>query len=110
MAFDDYLSVANEKLQTQKNWRDNHLRPQVEFMRPGLSVFRTEDRFDADWAQDISARVGFKLAVAEVPKRRHTKVQIPLTLSEQALENAAEFCRKHYQDDFAEFGYTLEHG
>lgn len=108
LEFADYLATAHEKLQVQRNWRDNHLRPQVEFMHPALEVMKNEDRFDAKWAKVVAKKAGFELQVKTVNRRRHTKVTIPLSFDASHLDQAQEFCMTHYAEDFTAFDYKMD--
>ena len=80
--------------------RDNHIRPQVEFVSKRLEVFAFEDGLEAPLAKAC------EYLGLEAPPLRHEKrgTKVKLEATAQTLANIADF----YQDDFSEFGYSVD--
>lgn len=99
-----WLDRLDRRLRADPYLLDNHLRPQVDFFRPGMEIYRQEDRFDAGWAQKLDARFDLGFSVFEVERRRNTQVHAaPLTAEE--AERLKTFCHDRFAEDYAFFGY-----
>lgn len=79
---------------------DNHLRPQVAFHVPGAQVFRQEDRFDAEWAENMNRMLVHPLRFR--PMTRLASKTRDLQLSADAVARI----EAHYAADIAQFGYA----
>lgn len=85
---------------------DNHIRPQVDFLLPGLTVYRFEDGIDRIQA-DVARRLGVPL-LGDVPT---PKTQRGHGTSDRAFDRLPEPVREdvigYYIADYAVFGYPL---
>ncbi len=83
--------------------RDNHIRPQVEFISKHVEVFNFEDGLEAPVA------AACKQLELEVPEVGHEKKGTTGTL--EASGETLEMINTFYRDDFYEFGYgALDYG
>ena len=80
--------------------RDNHIRPQVQFLSKRLEIFRFEDGLQAPL--DAACRY-LDLNASMI---RHEKRGSAGRL--QASPQAIEAIRTFYKDDFSEFGYDVD--
>ena len=84
---------------------DNHLRPQVEFMVPGVSVFRLEDGL-GEIARRVSDRLPTPLGA--VPRVLDRSEHAGVASSEVQLTDSLERrLRTFYARDYEEFGYAV---
>ena len=53
--FDDWVRVVFRRFRKNPSMLDNHIRPQAEFVTPGMRLFRLEDGLDAvfDWIDTL---------------------------------------------------------
>ncbi|MFN3546110.1 MAG: sulfotransferase family 2 domain-containing protein [Mesorhizobium sp.] len=101
LSFSGWLSYALARRAIDPWYRDNHFRPQHEFILPGMEILRFEDGVDA-CLRRIAERLGTPAPTASI--REKPSPETPLTLSSAALARI----RTTYARDFAEFGYGVE--
>lgn len=95
----DSWAVANfERFREYKYTRDNHIRPQVEFVTRKTEVFRFEDGLEAPIAAAASR---LEVAMPEVPHDKRGSTAKP-----KASASTIELIARFYADDFREFGYS----
>ncbi|WP_187969872.1 sulfotransferase family 2 domain-containing protein [Aquibium microcysteis] len=98
LSFSGWLSYALSRRGLDPWYRDNHFRPQHEFVLPGMEIMRFEDGVDA-----CLRRIGDRLGTPPpaTPIREKPSPRVPLILTERALGRI----REAYARDFADFGY-----
>lgn len=99
-----WLQRKKKQLAIDPYHLDNHLRPQVDFLRPEMDVFKQEDGFDDKWARRINKEYDLGFTIFEVPKRRNT-LSRATTLNTDEVELLMKFCREIYSGDYKVFGY-----
>lgn len=93
-----WITRTLDRYQKDQYVRHNHVRPQVEFVVPGLQVFRFEDGLEACW-REIERLCEVQPSASLASEKRFPKS--PLTISRATLERVARF----YAEDFERFGY-----
>ncbi|RMC37479.1 sulfotransferase family 2 domain-containing protein [Paracoccus alkanivorans] len=106
--FKDWLSYISSEYSKDNYIRDNHLRPQAEFMRDGIEFIKTDAHLSEDWAKSISLEHGLDFKYFSVDKKRNTTSKKNFALDDEDLDMAIEFCQKIYKKDFEAFGYKIE--
>lgn len=104
--FPDWLERARRRYARDTSTFDNHLRPQVDFHHPKLTVHKQEDGFGEGWAQALSEVNGLGFTVFSVARQNDSKGRRE-TFSSAYVDMAVAFCKKAYPDDFEVFGYPL---
>lgn len=104
----EWLETSERNLTSNPGYRDNHLRPQMDFYHPALEIHRSEEQFNRGWARGVSERLGVEFPQLEVRRRRNTKQTKPIAISMPDLNDAVAFCERYYADDFTFFNYTME--
>ncbi len=96
--FDEWVHKIFADYTSDEFIHDNHIRPQTEFILPGIEVFRFETGI-----RNIINRVALDLDLEPPKEDVHQRMSPPLdiTASEETLERIEEF----YADDFETFGY-----
>ena len=101
LSFSGWLSYALARRSVDSWYRDNHFRPQHEFILPGMEIMRFEDGVDT-CLRRIAERLGTPAPTVSI--REKPSPETPLTLSSVSLARI----RNTYARDFAEFGYGVE--
>jgi len=98
LSFSGWLSYALSRRALDPWYRDNHFRPQHEFVLPGMETMRFEDGVDS-----CLRRIGERLGTPApaTPIREKPSPDVPLVLTARALARIGET----YARDFADFGY-----
>lgn len=101
LSFAGWLSYALSRRAIDPWYRDNHFRPQHEFVLPGMEILRFEDGVDA-----CLRRIGDRLGTPApaTPIREKPSAPVPLVLTPRALSRITET----YARDFADFGYGAD--
>lgn len=100
----DWLMHAIKRYGEFDYTRDNHIRPQVEFLAPHVERFRLEDGLDKPIEAAFRA-LGLP-PPAKVPHRRKGSEAKP-----QITAEALDCIRQFYRDDFDQLGYdSAAHG
>ena len=97
--FDGWLNIAMDECPKNPYIMDNHFRPQVDFIRPGVEVFRLEDGLDIPLAA-AAAQLGLTLGVRASHVNK-SKTKTPVYWTAETRARAAAF----YREDFDRFGY-----
>lgn len=97
--FDSWLNIAMNTCPKDPYIMDNHFRPQVDFIRPGVEVFKLEDGLDQPLAA-AAAQLGLTLETREAHANK-SKTKTPVYWTAQTRARAIEF----YREDFDCFGY-----
>ncbi len=99
LGFDQWLNISLGRAKNTPGFRDNHFRPQVDYLWPGSQVFRYEDGLALP-LRALSALTGLDLVSGLSVKNPSPSLQIaPSAQSRAALQTA-------YRRDFEEFGYS----
>jgi len=101
LTFSGWLNYAFARERLNPWYRDNHFRPQTDFVYPGAEVFRFEDGVD-----QVLKAVAERLECAVPEKGIHEKKskRIPVNLTARHLERIAA----HYKADLDQFGYGMD--
>lgn len=101
LSFSGWLSYALARRALDPWYRDNHFRPQHEFILPGMEVMRFEDGVDAGLR-----RIGERLGTPPpaTPIREKPSSPVPLVLTAGVLARI----KASYARDFADFGYGAD--
>ncbi len=102
-----WLAKLGGALDANSCFLDNHFRPQVEFYRPPMAVFRQEDRYNAAWARAPDAEQSLGFTVFETGRKLDTQARAR-PLSDAEAGAVAAFCEARYAGDFEVFGYRME--
>lgn len=97
---EDWAEACFERFGEFKFTRDNHIRPQVEFISDYLEVYRFESGLEAP-LRDAVSRLG--LVLDKIPHAKRGSYG-RLQVSERAIELIADF----YSKDFELLGYDRE--
>lgn len=98
--FDLWLSLALARSAKDPAYRDNHFRPQTDFLLPQTRVFRYEDGLAAP-LDAVSALTGLNLTAHLT--LRNPSPEPPFTPSRRSLDRLAAA----YAGDYRSFGYTV---
>jgi hypothetical protein len=101
LSFSGWLSYALSRRALDPWYRDNHFRPQHEFILPGMETMRFEDGIDACLSR-IAKKLGAPLPT--MPIHEKLSPPRPLVLTAAALARI----KTTYARDFADFGYSVE--
>lgn len=101
LSFSGWLSYALSRRALDSWYRDNHFRPQHEFILPGMEIMRFEDGVDT-CLRRIGERLGTPAPATSI--REKPSPDVPLVLSPRALARITAT----YARDFAEFGYGAD--
>jgi hypothetical protein len=103
--FDDWLQDALRARASDPFHLDNHLRPQHEFVGPGVEVLRFEDGLDEALMARLSRACGRPLALHPLPRRADASLvrRADVVPGRAALDRLAEV----YAEDYSRFGYAL---
>jgi hypothetical protein len=83
---------------------DNHLRPQADFLVPGVKVYRIEDGMDSILA-DLNASYGLDLQ-KEAPRVREGTTKSGVSSHDVAISPSLEArVKEFYRQDYEQFGY-----
>lgn len=96
--FDTWLARALSRSAKDPSYRDNHFRPQTDFLLPQAQVFRYEDGLSAP-LDALSALTGLDLTARLA--LRNPSPEPPFTPSDRSLDRLATA----YRRDFETFGY-----
>ncbi len=96
-SFEDFVFANFQRFEQYKYTRDNHIRPQREFLAKGVELFRFEDGLEAP-IKAAADRLG--LPMPEIPHAKKGSAGKVVT-TERALELVASF----YERDFRRLGY-----
>ncbi|GHF08216.1 hypothetical protein GCM10016455_31570 [Aliiroseovarius zhejiangensis] len=97
--FDDWLNKAIDNYHKNPYLMDNHFRPQVDFIRPDVEVFKLENGLEHPLAA-AAEHLGLDLQGASIHVNR-SKAKEPVRWTGKTRARATEF----YRDDFEKFGY-----
>lgn len=100
--FDAWLSVSLSMAGRRPEYRENHFRPQVEYLCFGAEVHRMEDGLAR-----IPARLSAVTCLAEMPEipaRNVTRKDRSVRMSKRSLSRILD----RYAEDFERFGYTRD--
>lgn len=100
ISFDAWWMQCRNELKKCPHYLQNHLRPQVEFLYPGINVFRFEDGIYRQICHILKA-LGLESPAAEIHARPGQKISVEV--SKLTLESIREYYRK----DFCQFGYSI---
>jgi len=103
----DWVRKLRNRLSANPYFLDNHFRPQVDFYRPPMEVFRQEDRFSEDWAKTLSDSQGLEFTTFATHSARNTQPKAR-PLSPEEAQAVITFCVQYYRQDFLAFGYKVE--
>ena len=78
---------------------DNHIRPQGEFLIPGMDVMKLEDGMDA-----IFARISEALGIDKMPVAAHANKSTEMNLT--VSRNSKDLVRDFYKSDLEYFNYS----
>lgn len=95
---DAWASVNFERFEEYPYTRDNHIRPQREFVTRKTQIFRFEDGLEAPIA---AAAERLEVGMPEVPHAKRGSSGKP-----RASERTIELIARFYAADFQEFGYS----
>ncbi|WBL31701.1 sulfotransferase family 2 domain-containing protein [Sinirhodobacter sp. HNIBRBA609] len=102
LGFDHWLQYSLFRRSLDKGYRDNHFRPQSEFIVPGCEIFRYEEGLERPLAR-IKEMTGHDLSsglsVRNISPRRDV-VPSPASLARIA---------RAYSSDFDAFGYSMDY-
>ena len=101
LSFSGWLSYALARRAVDPWYRDNHFRPQHEFILPGMEIMRFEAGVDA-CLRRIAERLGTPAPTASIREKPSPDTQLILTGAALAR------IRQTYARDFAAFGYGVE--
>jgi hypothetical protein len=101
LSFSGWLRYALARRALNPYYRDNHFRPQHEFVLPGAQVFRFEDGVDACIAE-LAARFG--TPVPSAPIREKPSPKRTFAFAPRDLERI----ERVYASDFTRFGYGMD--
>lgn len=101
MSFTTWLSYALIRRAIDPWYRDNHFRPQHEFILPGMEIMRFEDGVDV-----CLNRIAEKLGTPSPSSVIHEKTSsaLPVTLTMSTLDTIW----RSYSRDFSDFGYSYD--
>lgn len=101
-----WIKKIRNVLVRNPSFLDNHFRPQVDFYRPPMHIFRQEDKFSERWASNFSVDndLSFHTFTTTV-KRDTSSKERPLSRSEASA--VIRFCLEYYRADFHTFGYKV---
>lgn len=92
------------KFATDSYTYDNHLRPQADFLVPGVKVYHIEDGMDSILA-DLNASYGLELQ-EEAPRIREGTTKAGISSRDVAISPALEGrVKQFYRRDYEQFGY-----
>lgn len=99
--FSFWFRHAMARRSINPSYRDNHFRPQHEFLLPGVEIFRFEDGIDA-----CLNRIAHRLGVPPAHDRIHEKRSAPqpVTLTKADIARIASF----HARDFEQFDYPAD--
>lgn len=100
--FDTWLARALSRSAKDPSYRDNHFRPQTDFLLPRAQLFRYEEGLSAPLAA-LSALTGLDLTAHLA--LRNPSPEPPFTPSDRSLDRLATA----YRRDFETFGYPRPH-
>ena len=103
--FDEWLHDALLKRASDPFHLDNHLRPQHEFVGPGVEVLRFEDGLDEGLMARLSRACGRDLVLQPLPRRADASL---VRRAEVVPGRAAlDLLARVYAEDYRRFGYPL---
>lgn len=99
--FDRWVERIFSEYPADQFVHDNHIRPQTEFILPGIEVFRFEEGI-----RNIIGRVAARLDIEPPKEDVHQRKSPPIEISatERTLQRIEEF----YASDFEAFGYARD--
>lgn len=101
MSFPVWLRYSFARANADPGYRDNHFRPQAEFLCFDCEIFRMEDGLDRV-AEAFREHAGVA-AVTSIPRRNASpKRRVDVGAAERAM------IRQRYASDFERFGYDPE--
>lgn len=103
--FDEWLHDVLLKRASGPFHLDNHLRPQHEFVGPGVEVLRFEDGLDEGLMARLSRACGRDLVLQPLPRRADASL---VRRAEVVPGRAAlDLLARVYAEDYRRFGYPL---
>lgn len=100
--FSGWLAYAFTRYRLNAWYRDNHFRPQSEFVYPDSQIFRFEDGVD-DAMSAVSQRLNVPVPEAGIHEKKSKR--IPVALTDRHLKRIAD----QYRTDLDQFGYGMDH-
>ncbi len=106
MDIEQWVRNIRNALVRNPDYLDNHFRPQLDFFRPPMQIFKQETNFSEQWARSLSENhnLGFT-KFSTVVQRDTSKNERPLTLRE--AHAVVKFCQEYYRKDFDYFDYKI---
>ncbi|WND03198.1 sulfotransferase family 2 domain-containing protein [Temperatibacter marinus] len=108
ISFEEFLKKTLEDYNKNPYLYDNHIRPQTEFAKKGVTVFKQENQFDEKWAERLETLIGIEFKTKEVVKTQNSPdFHKKLTLGDvdPAVVKAVN---DFYHLDFKNFNYDPE--
>lgn len=96
-----WIETAFERYKTFPFTRDNHIRPQVQFVAPDVTVFKFEDGLEKPLSAAFD-ELGLPFDGEMAHERKGSSG--PISVSKSTIELIQTF----YSDDFNTFGYDLD--
>ena len=101
VSFSGWLSYALARRAIDSWYRDNHFRPQHEFILPGMEIMRFEDGVDT-CLRRVAERLETPAPITSI--REKPSPDTPMTLTSPVLARIEQA----YARDFADFGYGAD--
>lgn len=101
LGFDRWLKFSLARYRLDPDYRDNHFRPQVEFLPFDCKPFRYEDGLDRPLAY-LESVTGAQLVSRLEPRNVSPRVEA------RPSEKSIALIREVYADDFRAFGYDTD--
>ncbi|CAH7428144.1 hypothetical protein VCHA48O428_90027 [Vibrio chagasii] len=97
----EFVSFSIKKSQGNRKFQDNHIRPQVDFVFDGMSIYKLETDMGS-LSNDLKSKFDFYFA-SEIPHSNKSTHKVDEELSDASLKVISEY----YKEDFERFGYQV---
>lgn len=86
---------------------ENHIRPQADFLVPGVKVFRQEDNHGDELIASVEAALQVRFENREIDRANMAPQGLAVPIDPEEVASVRPLVRQFYEIDYTTFGYPL---